>query len=89
MCKEFPLKSMGFYIKINGKLWSLMKEEIIIIELLVASLELRLNSLFHYHLSGFNSSAVLSSTWLKCDIQVIRLDVISYYYCYYTNKYFN
>lgn len=37
--KEFPLKSMkGFYIKINGKLWYLMKEEIIIITLLVASL---------------------------------------------------
>lgn len=36
--KEFPWKSMGFYIKINGKLCSLMKEEIIIIAPLVASL---------------------------------------------------
>lgn len=38
MHKEFLLKPMMFYIKISGKLWSLMKEEIIIIALLVVSL---------------------------------------------------
>lgn len=86
--KEFQLK-LRFYIKINGKLWSIMKEEIIIIARLVASLQLKLCTLFHYHLSEFNNSAVLSPIWLKCDIQPFKLDLISYYYCYYINKCFH